>query len=53
VLAHAVKQVQRLPPADAQRLCTAALSLHRAQKQLQMFLPGPVVWDILALSCVD
>lgn len=33
--------VQRLPSADAQRLRTAALSLHRTQKQLRRFLRTP------------
>ncbi|KAI3426877.1 hypothetical protein D9Q98_006823 [Chlorella vulgaris] len=54
VLAHPAEQarwlVRHLPPADAQRLRTAAFSLHRAQQQLHVFLPSPVVWDILALS---
>jgi hypothetical protein len=54
VLAHPAEQARRLvrhlPPADAQRLRTAALSLHRAQQQLHVFLPCPTVWDILALS---
>jgi hypothetical protein len=55
VLAHSAEQarqlVQRLPPADAERLQMAALSLHSVQKQLHAVLPTPVVWEILALSC--
>ncbi|KAL4855970.1 Ankyrin-1 [Chlorella vulgaris] len=54
VLARSTDQarqlVQHLPPADAQRLRTAALSLHRAQTVLDRALPAPVVCSILALS---
>jgi hypothetical protein len=54
VLARSTDQarhlVQHLPPADAQRLRTAALSLHRAQTALDRALPAPVVCSILALS---
>jgi hypothetical protein len=53
VLAHSAEQarclVQHLPPADVQRLRTAALCLARAQKQSGVFLPNPVVWQILQL----
>ncbi|KAL4857852.1 3-hydroxyisobutyryl-CoA hydrolase [Chlorella vulgaris] len=53
-IGHSAEQakqlVQHLPPFDALRLRTAALSLHRAQKQRHVFLPSLIVWDILALS---
>ncbi|KAL4859381.1 Ankyrin repeat [Chlorella vulgaris] len=53
VLAHSTEQaghlVQHLPPADVQRLRTAALCLARAQKQSGLFLPTASVWMILAL----
>jgi hypothetical protein len=55
-IGHSAEQakqlVQHLPPADAQRLRTAALSLHRAQKELQRPLPVPVVSNILSLSAL-
>ncbi|KAI3436420.1 hypothetical protein D9Q98_005837 [Chlorella vulgaris] len=54
-LAHSTEQagwlVQCLPTADAQRLRIALLSLHRAQRQQHVFLPSPIVYDILALIC--
>jgi ankyrin repeat protein len=58
VLARSTDQarhlVQHLPPADAQRLRTAALSLHRAQTAVHVTaLPASVVWSILALSFTD
>ncbi|KAI3433468.1 hypothetical protein D9Q98_003280 [Chlorella vulgaris] len=53
VLAHSAEQarhlVQRLPPADVQRLRTAALCLARFQKQSGVFLPAALVWRMLAL----
>jgi hypothetical protein len=53
VLAHSTEQarhlVQRLPPADVQRLRTAALCLARFQKQSGVFLPAALVWRMLAL----
>ncbi|KAI3434659.1 hypothetical protein D9Q98_002723 [Chlorella vulgaris] len=57
VLARSTDQarqlVQHLPSADAQRLRTAALSLHRAQNALHLALPASVVCSILALSFTD
>jgi len=57
VLARSTDQarhlVQHLPPADAQRLRTAALSLHCAQTALHLALPARVVCSILALSFTD
>jgi hypothetical protein len=51
VLAHSAEQArhlaQHLPPADVQRLRTAALCLARVHKQSGVFLPGAVVWQAL------
>jgi len=42
--------VQRLPPADSERLRMGALCLARAQKQEAALLPIPIVWRVLALA---
>jgi ankyrin repeat protein len=53
VLGHSAEQaphlVQHLPPADVQRLRTAALCLARAQKQSGVALPSGIVWQVLQL----
>jgi hypothetical protein len=53
VPAHSAEQarhlVQHLPPADVQRLRTAALCMARAQKQSAVALPSAVVWQVLQL----
>lgn len=46
--AEAALLVARLPRRARRRLRTAALSLHRAQATLDIFLPQPLVWRILA-----
>ena len=45
--------VWRLPPADVQRLRTAALALVREQKRLRIHLPAPPVGRILSLLFAD
>ena len=47
--AEAAQLVARLPPGDGQRLRTSALSLHRQQQRLEVYLPTPLVHRILAL----
>ncbi|PRW20255.1 hypothetical protein C2E21_9214 [Chlorella sorokiniana] len=47
--AEAGRLVARLPAADWQRLRTGAASLHRAQKQLDIDLPAPLVRHILSI----
>lgn len=50
--AEAAVLVAHLPPADAARLRTAALSLHRLQRGLQLELPAHLVGRMLALLLV-
>ncbi len=47
--------VAHLPPADGQRLCVAALSLHRLQGTLELSPPVPadLIGRMLALSLSD
>lgn len=45
--------VQRLPPADRERLRCAALCLHRTQRALSAPLPTPLAWRLLALSAAE
>ncbi|EFN59561.1 expressed protein [Chlorella variabilis] len=56
-LAHSPEQarqlVRHLPPPYVQRLRTAALALHRAQKELGTSLPPPIVGLILAAGCAE
>ena len=42
-----------LSPADAERLRTAALSLHRVQRSLQLSVPAALVGRMLALALAD
>lgn len=51
--AEAALLLAHLPPADARRLWTAALSLHRAQRSLQLEVPTALVGRMLALSLAD
>ena len=47
--AEAALLVAHLPPADRDRLRTAALCLNRRQHELGIYLPGPLVGCILSL----
>ena len=47
--AEAALLVARLPPADSDRLRAFALALHRAQRQLGVFLPAELAGRILSL----
>ena len=47
--AEAALLVAHLPPADSARLRTFALALHRAQRQLGVFLPAELAGRILSL----
>jgi len=47
--AEAALLVPRLPPADAARLRTFALALHRAQRRMHIFLPAELARHVLSL----
>ena len=51
--AEAALLVAHLPPVDAERLRTAALSLHRLQRRLQLDVPAHLVGRVLALVLAD
>lgn len=51
--AEAALLVAHLPPADAERLRTAALSLHRLQRRLQLELPAQLLGRMMALALAD
>ena len=51
--AEAALLVAHLPPADTERLRVAALSLHRAQRALQLDVPPALLGRMLSLSLSD